>query len=203
MVEHAVSLAEPAIGDDRRTAILLAVGRVIVRDGVDGLRMAAVAREAGVSSALLHYYFATREELIRQAFDLLDRRAADVAERKLAIIADSVQRVRVQLARQLSDDPDVHANWVLWTELQRLALFHEDLRATVVERSLRWVGVIAELIGETQATGRVDPAIDAADAALRLTSLVDGLGAHLLIGSVPRAEALRALDRELEAVLGL
>ncbi len=44
---------------DRETGILEAACRVIAREGADGLRMGAVAREAGVSSALIHYYFAT------------------------------------------------------------------------------------------------------------------------------------------------
>jgi len=58
----------PDLELDRRSQILECTCSVIARDGAEGLRMAAVAREAGVSSALLHYYFATREDLIRLAF---------------------------------------------------------------------------------------------------------------------------------------
>jgi AcrR family transcriptional regulator len=187
---------------DRRTAILLAVCRVIARDGVDGLRMAAVAREAGVSSALLHYHFATREELVRHAFVLQDQLATDEAARRIAGVRDPLERIRRLLAEQLSDAPEIRDGWILWSEMQRLAIFHEDLRDAVVDRSLRWVGMVAELIAEAQAAGRIDASIDAAEAALRLTVLVDGLGEHLLIGSVPRAEAQRLLGRVFAEVLG-
>jgi len=202
--DHAVS---PTLGlgeeiEDRRTGILLAVVRVIVRDGVDGLRMAAVAREADVSSALLHYHFATREEMIRQAFDLHDRIAAAASTERVARIADPVERIRDKLISQLADDPDVRDGWVMWAEMQHLALFHDDLRASVVERSLRWVGSIAELIGAAQSAGRVPSELDAAESALRLTALVDSLGEHVLIGSVPPAEARRLVDRVLVEVLG-
>ena len=40
---------------ERVVAILEAACRVVVREGAHGLRMAAVAREAGVSKALVHY----------------------------------------------------------------------------------------------------------------------------------------------------
>jgi len=199
--DHAVSLSAAETAPDRRTAILLAVCRVIARDGVDGLRMATVAAEAGVSSALLHYHFATRDELVRQAFVLQDQRATEAAQRRLAEVADPRERVRRLLAEQLSDDADIRDGWILWSELQRLAIFSEDLRDAVVERSLRWIGMVAEQIGEAQAAGRVDPALDAAEAALRLTAFVDGLGEHLLIGSVPRAEAQRLLERVLDEEL--
>ena len=205
MPDRAVSLTPPAGGttDDRRTAILTAVARVIARDGAEGLRMAAVAREAGVSSALLHYHFDTREELIRQAFDLHDRRAAEALALRLAEIEDPVERIRGLFAQQLSDDPEVRESWVIWAEMQRLALFHPDVRASVVDRSLRWVGSIAELIGDAQAAGRISPDLDAAEAALRLAAFADGLGEYVLIDAVPRAEARRLLDTVLGEVLGL
>ena len=62
--------------EGRREAILEAACRVIARGGAERLRMSDVAAEAGVSSALVHYYCATREELLRQAFVHADARAA-------------------------------------------------------------------------------------------------------------------------------
>ena len=64
---RAVTTAAAPTGD-RVADILRGACRVVVRDGAHGLRMAEVAREAGVSKALLHYYFSTRQELLRAAF---------------------------------------------------------------------------------------------------------------------------------------
>ena len=58
-------MAERREDPDRVVEILDAACRVIARDGWTGLRMDAVAREAGVSKALVHYYFATRKGLLR------------------------------------------------------------------------------------------------------------------------------------------
>src|SRR4051794_8971642 len=69
---------------DRKTEILEATCRVIAREGVDGLRMGTVAREAGVSSALLHYYFDSRADLLMQAFEHADIKAGQAADAALA-----------------------------------------------------------------------------------------------------------------------
>jgi AcrR family transcriptional regulator len=188
---------------DRPSTILACACRVIARDGADGLRMAAVAAEAGVSNALLHYYFATREELMRQAFEYHDRRETLRGRERLAALADPGERIRDVLAHELGDDPAVREGWVLWSEMQRLAIFHEPMRASVVDRSRRWVASVAELIRGAQAAGGVASAIDADAAALRLTALVDGLGGHVVIGAVPRSRALGLLDAALGLELGL
>jgi AcrR family transcriptional regulator len=199
MPDHAVSALEV----DRRSQILDCACRVIARGGVDGLRMAGVAREAGVSSALLHYYFATREELVRLAFERHDHRETERSHARLAEIDDPIARLRDVLAHELSEDEAVLEGWVIWGELERYALFHEEFRAAVADRSNRWVGMVAELVGEAQDAGRVDPEIDAVSAGLRLTGVVDSLGSHLMLGTIERAEALREVDASLRDILHL
>jgi len=188
---------------DRRSQILECTCSVIARDGAEGLRMAAVAREAGVSSALLHYYFATREDLIRLAFEYHETRESARGEERIAAIQDPLERVRDVLFRELSDDEVVREGWVLWSEMSRTAIFRDDFRASVADRSARWVGLVANLIGAAQEAGRIPPAIDAVSAALRLTSMVDGIGNHVIVGSVSRAEARRTLAIAMNEMLHL
>lgn len=188
---------------DRPSEILACACRVIVRDGVDGLRMASVAAEAGVSNALVHYYFATREELVRQAFEFHERRETLRGLERGDAITDPSERIRDALAHELADEPMVVDGWVLWSEMHRLAVFDESTRSVVADRSRRWVAGIAEMIRAAQAAGGVAPTVDADAAALRLTALVDGLGWHLLVGSQSRASAIDALDTALGLELGL
>lgn len=65
--------------------ILRAASRVFGRSGYEGSSMGAVAREAGVSKGLLHYHFASKEDLLieaqRATFRELHRRFADRAGR--------------------------------------------------------------------------------------------------------------------------
>ena len=57
---------------DTESRILDGAHRVFVRAGTAGARTQEIAKEAGVNSALLHYYFRTKERLAEAVF----RRAA-------------------------------------------------------------------------------------------------------------------------------
>src|SRR5438105_12477637 len=51
--------------EDRRNALVAAAFGQIAERGFEGLRTREVAAEAGVNIATLHYYFPTKEALIR------------------------------------------------------------------------------------------------------------------------------------------
>src|SRR5947208_10483351 len=50
---------------ERRRALVAAAYRRIASDGFEGLRTREVAADVGVNIATLHYYFPTKEALIR------------------------------------------------------------------------------------------------------------------------------------------
>ena len=52
---------------DARERILKAATELIASDGIDEVRIARVANRARASTALVHHYFSTREELLAQA----------------------------------------------------------------------------------------------------------------------------------------
>jgi TetR/AcrR family transcriptional regulator, regulator of biofilm formation and stress response len=70
---------------DRRGAIVEATLRVIGARGADAVTHRAVAAEAGVPLASTTYYFASKEALVREAFEL-------TIERSLALVADHAAR---------------------------------------------------------------------------------------------------------------
>jgi len=52
-----------------RERILDAAIERIAGDGIDGVRIARIAMDAGVSTALVHYHFRTREVLLAETLD--------------------------------------------------------------------------------------------------------------------------------------
>ncbi len=65
-----------------RERILAAAVRRIASDGIDDVRIARIAMDAGVSPPLVHYHFDSRETLLAEALELLvhaRRRRADLA----------------------------------------------------------------------------------------------------------------------------
>src|ERR1700744_5309632 len=84
---------------DARERILEAACDLIAADGIDDVRIARVAMRAGASTALVHHYFSTREELLEQAllhsFEKAgDERFADTggeAPTATAALADAIE----------------------------------------------------------------------------------------------------------------
>ena len=58
-----------AVGIDKRDKILDAVIRVLGRDGISGVTMRAVSREAGVALGLMNYYFDDKVTLVGAALE--------------------------------------------------------------------------------------------------------------------------------------
>src|SRR5919199_526155 len=61
--DDAQPTAEP--GSERRRALVTAAFQRIAAEGFEGLRTRDVAADVGVNIATLHYYFPTKEALIR------------------------------------------------------------------------------------------------------------------------------------------
>ena len=106
-----VSIDMPlSAGADTRTRILDAGIRCVARAGVHGASMSAIAAEADVSKALLHYHFADRARLLAEIVTTLGQRLA--------------ARERAALAH----GPDTRAIDLLWDWLD-VELRKGELRA--------------------------------------------------------------------------
>lgn len=150
--------------------------------------MEAVAREAGVSKALVHYYFATRRELLRAAFRHAQDRARAHVDAELVEVPTAAERLERFLLLELDDASVFAESRALWSEAWSSMLLDEELRPDVEEIYGRWVDQLTGLVEAAYA----DAALTAehpGDVALRLAALVDGLESLLLLGFVSRDQA--------------
>jgi len=179
-----------------RERILDAAIERIARDGIDGVRIARIAMDAGVSTALVHYHFATREALLAEALEHSferagDTRTADTDE------PERLQRLRDMVEQCLPLPGEQEQDWVLWVELWLRAVRHPELRPTATKLYAR----MHEWFAEAIEAGGFD--CDADRVADRTVALLDGLGLRALLGdpAMPvgraREEVWDALVREL------
>src|SRR5512142_277113 len=91
---------KPAVPHDSgaEQRILEAAHAVFLRRGTTGARMQEIAREAGVNQALLHYYFRSKEQLARAAFE---RAGTQLMPAVVEVIA-SGQPIEEKVARIVS-----------------------------------------------------------------------------------------------------
>src|SRR5215211_8013965 len=89
--------SEPQSAPER---ILEAACDLIAADGIDEVRIARVARRAGASTALVHHYFSTREELLEQALIHSFEQAGD---ERFQRPADAEETATEALARGIAE----------------------------------------------------------------------------------------------------
>jgi AcrR family transcriptional regulator len=173
-------MTEPTV--NRKHLILDAACRAIASTGAAAVRVSDVAREAGVSTALVHYYFPSRADVILQAFLHVDDRADAFAEEQLVELANGRDRAERLILTWAGDDPAIRTNWAVWNEMWQYAAHNEAARAMVADSHQRWLEQVTGLIVEGTADGSIPSTVDVDGAARRLVACVDDWGRETLIG---------------------
>src|ERR1700691_1998468 len=103
---------------DNSERILAAAVRRIASEGIDGVRIARIAMDAGVSSSLVHYHFDTSEELLAQALDYsYERAGTNRTEIEQIPDATHAQRLAAVVDQCIPTTPELQQDWLLWIEL--------------------------------------------------------------------------------------
>ena len=187
---------------DRRPEILEATCRGIARIGIHNLYIRHVAEEAGVSRALVSYYFTTRAELLAAALAYAEVRAIGEIQNR-AGEGTASERIEATLLLEIDDSPAVRDNWIIWSEMTEAAFFDDSYRPPMTLWSQKWIDNLAAMISEGQAEGTISAEIDPSGAAERLTGLVDGIGLRWLLGHTSRQRAHDLLKSAVAAELRL
>src|SRR6476659_10674578 len=192
-------------GPDARERILRAATELIASDGIDEVRIARVATRARASTALVHHYFSTREELLAQALLQSFELAAD--ERfgaGPAAAASATEGLAIAIEECLPTHGEGEREWVLWVELWLRAAREPELRPVagqMYESYREWVARVIRRGVDSGEFSQVDPD-QVADLAM---ALFDGLGVRALIRdpamSLERARGIAA--KRLAAELGI
>jgi len=82
-----------AISRRRRTEIVRAAATVLGRQGSADTSMKEIARETGVAPGLLHYYFASKDELLLAVAGELDRQMSEAWAVAVEGIDDPLERL--------------------------------------------------------------------------------------------------------------
>src|SRR3546814_10878542 len=96
---------------------------------------------------------------------------------------------------EFQNAPKIRENSIAWGELRASAVFADELREPLRTTTQEWADDVESLIRQAQDAGLADPKASPADAAERLTALVEGLSERWLSGSIP-IERAKELDRK-------
>lgn len=187
------------MGPVRREQIVRATIRCLAREGYTRLTMKQVAREAGVSQGILHYYFADKRAMLAATLEAvtrdLDRRVAAAQSRTGR---DAHARLRALVRACLEVAVSRPEFWVVFVEFWGEMLHDRrlrDLNTAVYSRTRRLIG---RLIAEGVRAGRFRP-VDPRRASAVVLGLIDGLSLQLTFDpeAFGVAEAARFCDDAL------
>jgi AcrR family transcriptional regulator/acyl-CoA thioesterase FadM len=189
--------------DSRRAELIDAARRVIRRRGFAKATVGEITREAGASVGLLNYQFASRDDVVAEAF------AAAAREELLEL--EQIGRGHADLRAQLAAYLDLEAwedrdSWRMWIDAWGEAMHTETLRSTLEEFDRGWRAVLTNVLadGDRQGCWRCP---DAEDAAARLVAAMDGIGLHAMlhpeeiVAARAAAWARGLAERELDVTL--
>ena len=164
---------------EKALRIVAAMRSSVAKRGAAGSTFDVVARDAGVSRGLLHYYFGSKERLLVEVVrgDCNARIAA--LEENLAgasSIDEIVGTLVASLEAFVEDEPGTQA--VLW-EMVSLSRHSEEIRAELAELYRRWRDHLAEVLRAKEREGVVSLDVDPESVASVLFALGDGLGLQL------------------------
>jgi AcrR family transcriptional regulator len=183
---------------ERLEQILAAACRAILQRGFPATRIADIARAAGVSTGTVHYYFATKDEVLVAALKWASARLFARVERP------GDERPTARLARLLEvsvpKPGPARDEYVLWIELWLRVLHQPELLAECEAISARWRGYFHAVVRDGVAAGEFAPAASPDEVAERLVAFVDGLGFETALGySWTSPERMHARLAELAA----
>lgn len=164
---------------DKAQRIVAAMRESVGTRGAAGSTFDVVAREAGVSRGLLHYYFGSKERLLVEVVrrDCDDRISA--LEEALAR-AGSVDEVVATLVASLEDwvEDEPGSSAVVY-EMVSASHHSEELRAEMAELYRRWRSHLADVLRAKEEEGVVSLDADPEAVASIIFALGDGIGLQL------------------------
>ena len=179
-MEAATTGAERRLESEKAQRIVEAMRSSVARRGVAGSTFDHVAREAGVSRGLLHYYFGTKERLLAEVvrhdcdvrMELLDHQLAGAATPE-----DVLERLVASLEALIDSEPELIT---LIFELFALSRRHEEVAAEFAELCRRTREQLAALLRAKAEEGAVHLGAEPEDVAAVLFAMGDGFAMRML-----------------------
>jgi AcrR family transcriptional regulator len=192
----------PGTATMRKEQMLRAALEVICERGYPDTRIADVAERAGISPALVIYYFKTKDQLLTEAIRYSEDSWYADGQQRLASLPSSAARLEEIVAMTClpEDDPEPHISWLLWLDFWAQAARNAEVADLRRKSDERWRATIAGLVQAGQQAGEFRD-VDAADFAVLLSALLDGFAIQIALAD-PVVDPVSAFELSMHFVAG-
>lgn len=171
--------AEQDLTGDKATRIVEAMRKCVANYGAAGATFDHVAREAGVSRGLLHYYFGSKERLLIEVVRRETDRMVGLIHAGSASATSAEELVEVLLVRLrdiLDYEPEL---FLLAFEIIGEARRHPEIGNEVADYNRRTRQQFAEILTEMQRKGAIKMRLSAIGTASSLLAMANGLALEM------------------------
>ena len=190
----------PGTADQRREQMLHAALEVISERGYADTRIADVAERAGVSPALVIYYFKTKDQLLTDAIRYYEDAWYAVGQRRMQGLPSAAARLEEFVAMScLADAEPEPETSQLWLDFWAQAARNDEVGSVRQKSDERWREIIAGLVRDGQQAGEFRSEVDAASFAIYLSTLLDGLTIQIALND-PVVDSVAAYELSMRFI---
>ncbi|EPD51518.1 hypothetical protein HMPREF1210_02116 [Paenisporosarcina sp. HGH0030] len=165
--------------EERRQIIAEATWEMIMKKGIEGTTVRAIADEANLSLGSLRHYFSSQEELLSYSMELVKERVTERIEKKFAQDIP-MDELLVHFSLEIIPlDDQSRLEMTVWFHFMANVQFRHKF-----EGDDGILQALEQLLSLLEAHGRLKPGIELQEEIETLYALVDGLAIHCLFAPV-------------------
>jgi AcrR family transcriptional regulator/ketosteroid isomerase-like protein len=201
--EYRAQVVKKETVEQRRIEILEATCDVIIERGFAGTRVADVAKRLGVSNSLIHYHFASKEELLAAAFEHYANKDLADMQRDSASAPTAVAKLWRLIESYVPEGSD-DVEWMLWIDAWGEALRNPKMKPISQELDAQSIAVFEKVLRAGNESGEFH-CVHPRESATRISGLIDGLAVQYAAheGVLKRKEFIRLMRQLAAAETGL
>ena len=172
-------MSKADVAAERKDQIVRATVDCISRHGYHNFSMQDVARTAGVSKGIIHYYFLNKDELMMSVLDKVAGDIEQVLQSDMATIEDPVQKIEIfvnvcfDVVRSTREYYQVNMDF--WTQINQ----KEEVRAVIARHYAKFRETAAAVIRQGVTSGKFRQ-VDPVQYGSYIIAVIDGLSLQWL-----------------------
>ena len=179
--------------EKRKDELVDAAFELIADNGFEGLRTRDVAAKAGVNIATLHYYFPTKESLIRGVLDRAMMRFRSTLTPH-GSPADQLRNHLRAVRKLLAEEPELTS---VMGELALRSARDASIGGIMTEMYQAWHSTMRGLLRRAVREGGLRPELDSDGVAALIVATLTAITLPTLSGTARADQAVRQLERWL------
>ena len=201
--EYRAQVVKKETVEQRRIEILEATCDVIIERGFAGTRVADVAKRLSVSNSMIHYHFASKEELLAAAFEHYANKDLADMQRDSASAPTAVAKLWRLIESYVPEGSD-DVEWMLWIDAWGEALRNPKMKPISQELDEQSIAVFEKVLRAGNESGEFH-CVHPRESATRISGLIDGLAVQYAAheGVLKRKDFIRLMRQLAAAETGL